>query len=166
MAFTNLLEVVYPVGSVYVTTSSVSPAEVVGGTWEKIEGLNLGIATKLLFGGQYGFNVTQTGNFVLATGMLRYTTLSGWEESCVLSLDSNFPQAFGGVGGAFYAQNGGKDVFMYPGNGEGNKKNLYISNKNSNSTPENWYFGSMPYITTQDDAITNDLGVKMWKRIS
>ena len=35
--FINLLEVVYPVGSYYITTSSTSPAAFFGGTWEQIE---------------------------------------------------------------------------------------------------------------------------------
>lgn len=38
MAFTNLLEVLYPVGSVYISTLSTSPAEVIGGTWTQIDG--------------------------------------------------------------------------------------------------------------------------------
>lgn len=36
MAFINLLEIVYPIGSLYFSTSSISPAEVVGGQWEQI----------------------------------------------------------------------------------------------------------------------------------
>ena len=35
--FVNLLDIVYPVGSVYITVNNVSPANAVGGTWEKIE---------------------------------------------------------------------------------------------------------------------------------
>lgn len=36
--FVNLLDIVYPVGSVYITTTENSPADSIGGTWEKIEG--------------------------------------------------------------------------------------------------------------------------------
>ena len=36
MAFVNLLEIVYPIGSLYFSTSSTSPAEVIGGQWEQI----------------------------------------------------------------------------------------------------------------------------------
>lgn len=35
--FVNLLDIVYPVGSMYFSTSSVSPASTVGGTWEQIK---------------------------------------------------------------------------------------------------------------------------------
>lgn len=37
MAFTNLLTAVYPVGSVYLSISSISPASIIGGTWEQIK---------------------------------------------------------------------------------------------------------------------------------
>lgn len=37
MAFVNLLTVIYPVGAIYITTSSTSPSSLIGGTWEKIE---------------------------------------------------------------------------------------------------------------------------------
>lgn len=35
--FVNLLDIVYPVGSMYFSTSSVSPVDTVGGTWEQIK---------------------------------------------------------------------------------------------------------------------------------
>lgn len=35
--FVNLLDIVYPVGSVYITFSDISPVDSVGGSWEKIE---------------------------------------------------------------------------------------------------------------------------------
>lgn len=35
--YVNLLDIVYPVGSVYITFSNISPVESVGGSWEKID---------------------------------------------------------------------------------------------------------------------------------
>lgn len=35
--FVNLLDIVYPIGSVYITFSDVSPVDSAGGSWEKIE---------------------------------------------------------------------------------------------------------------------------------
>lgn len=37
MAFINLLELVYPVDSIYLSTNSQSPAEIIGGVWESVE---------------------------------------------------------------------------------------------------------------------------------
>lgn len=35
--FINLLDIIYPVGSVYITFNETSPTDVVGGTWELLE---------------------------------------------------------------------------------------------------------------------------------
>ena len=35
--FINLLDIIYPVGSVYITFNETSPADVIGGTWELLE---------------------------------------------------------------------------------------------------------------------------------
>lgn len=35
--FVNLLDIIYPVGSIYITTSSISPATSIGGTWTQIK---------------------------------------------------------------------------------------------------------------------------------
>lgn len=37
MAWINLLDCIYPIGSLYFSNNSTSPASVVGGTWTKIE---------------------------------------------------------------------------------------------------------------------------------
>ena len=33
MAFVNILQIIYPVGSIYTSTNSTSPATLIGGTW-------------------------------------------------------------------------------------------------------------------------------------
>lgn len=35
--FVNLLDIIYPVGSIYITTNATSPADSIGGTWEQIK---------------------------------------------------------------------------------------------------------------------------------
>ena len=37
MAWVNLLDIVYPVGSLYFTNNATSPAAIIGGSWTKIE---------------------------------------------------------------------------------------------------------------------------------
>ena len=44
MAWINLLECIYPVGAVYFSTLSTSPASTVGGTWTQLTGGLLGLA--------------------------------------------------------------------------------------------------------------------------
>lgn len=39
--FVNLLDIIYPVGSVYITFSTTSPANTVGGTWELLNNVFL-----------------------------------------------------------------------------------------------------------------------------
>ena len=47
MAFVNLLEIVYPVGSFYLSANDESPANIVGGTWTKIENAALRASTSV-----------------------------------------------------------------------------------------------------------------------
>lgn len=35
--FVNLVDIIYPINSMYITTSTVSPAESIGGTWTQIK---------------------------------------------------------------------------------------------------------------------------------
>lgn len=37
MAYINLLEIIYPVGSMWISSINTSPAEIVGGSWTRIE---------------------------------------------------------------------------------------------------------------------------------
>lgn len=36
MAYVNIAEIIYPVGSIICSTSTISPSEIFGGTWKKI----------------------------------------------------------------------------------------------------------------------------------
>lgn len=44
VAWINLLEYVYPVGSVYFSINDISPSQTIGGTWSKLTGGCLGLA--------------------------------------------------------------------------------------------------------------------------
>lgn len=50
----NLLEVVYPIGSIYQSTKSTSPSQLIGGTWEQI-------TEKFLFAAGEHYTCGQTG---------------------------------------------------------------------------------------------------------
>ena len=54
MAYINILDIIYPVGSVYITTSNMAtPAQLVGGSWTRIEGSACLAAGSDGYGGQY-----------------------------------------------------------------------------------------------------------------
>jgi hypothetical protein len=50
----NLLEKVYPIGSYYWSEKSISPENIFGGSWKKIEG-------RFLFASNYNHSVGETG---------------------------------------------------------------------------------------------------------
>lgn len=56
MAFTNLLAAMYPVGSVYLSTTSTSPSSTIGGTWTQVKGATLAAtgANSFAGGASYG----------------------------------------------------------------------------------------------------------------
>lgn len=62
MAFTNLLEVVYPVGAVYCSTTATSPASMIGGTWTQVKGAVLAAtgANDFAKAASYGGNLAMT----------------------------------------------------------------------------------------------------------
>lgn len=62
--FVNLLDIIYPIGSMYFSVSNVSPVNSVGGTWEQIQGAVLAAsgsdyATAGNFGGNKAITVEQ-----------------------------------------------------------------------------------------------------------
>lgn len=65
--YVNLLDIIYPIGSVYITFSSTNPADVVGGTWEKIDG-------KFLQSSSKDYSVNSTGGF---SGNIGFSMLYG-----------------------------------------------------------------------------------------
>ena len=51
--FVNLMDLVYPVGSIYQSTSSISPAEIFGGTWVQVTDKFLKASNNSLHEGGY-----------------------------------------------------------------------------------------------------------------
>lgn len=56
MAFTNLLTAMYPVGSIYLSTTATSPSSTIGGTWTQVKGATLAAtgANSFAGGASYG----------------------------------------------------------------------------------------------------------------
>lgn len=58
MPFVNLLDVIYPIGSLYISFSNVSPAENIGGQWEPIIGRFPYFSDKIETGGENAHTLT------------------------------------------------------------------------------------------------------------
>ena len=56
--FINILELVYPIGSFYLSNNDISPAESIGGTWTQIEDAVLRGATSTGYTGADTHNIT------------------------------------------------------------------------------------------------------------
>ena len=61
-SFVNLLDIIFPAGSLYFSVNAISPSSLIGGTWEQIEGAVLGACGKNGFStaGNYGGNLKMT----------------------------------------------------------------------------------------------------------
>ena len=58
MAFTNIIDIIYPIGSLYESTESTSPAILFGGTWAQIKGACLAAAGEnSVAANDYGGNI-------------------------------------------------------------------------------------------------------------
>lgn len=58
MAFVNLLDVIYPIGSLYISFNNVSPTENIGGQWEPIIGRFPYFSDKIETGGENAHTLT------------------------------------------------------------------------------------------------------------
>lgn len=70
----NVLKTVYPVGSIYTSTSSASPAGLFGGTWEQIQG-------RFLLAAGSGYSAGATGGSANATLVAHTHSVSGTAAS-------------------------------------------------------------------------------------
>lgn len=87
MAFINLLTAMYPVGSIYLSTTSTSPSSTIGGTWTQVKGATLAATGDNSFadGASYGGSLkilvnqmpphTHTLTWVAGTGNSGYIPL-------------------------------------------------------------------------------------------
>ena len=58
MAFINLLQAVYPVGAVYISTVNTSPSSLIGGTWTQITNAALRASTSIGYIGSDTHTIT------------------------------------------------------------------------------------------------------------
>lgn len=161
MAWKNILECIYLVGSVYFSTINSFPAKTIVGTWQAISGLNLGAPTKT-FGDDSGFSAWQLGDVIFFGGLGSRQAIQSWSSIVGLDVNGKLPSPVGNGaanGGAVYCQNTNKSVWAYRDGSD----NIRFENKNDAAT-DTYYYGSFTYQTTPENAVTNNLGIYAWKR--
>lgn len=91
MSYVNLLEIIYPIGSIYISCNDTSPAEIVGGTWSMVSDAYFLMAsnTARAAGSTGGANsITLTTNQIPShshstTGLVGWPTMNtgwGWRD--------------------------------------------------------------------------------------
>lgn len=168
MAFVNLLEIVYPIGSLYFSTSSVSPAEVIGGQWEQIsdsfypeylksdsDWVNNWISdsktsrTKMVNGAVFHYGES-SGNFSIpADSYTPFTTLNEYHRS-----KYQIPFVCHNMGDVY----GEQSNYIKPYNSENGQITLYRKNGNSS-----FYGGYSVAYPANIDGVNRTY---IWKRVA
>lgn len=116
----SILDMFYPVGSLYFSTNYTSPASVIGGTWTQIENALLGATGDKMgdiknYNGSYRITVNQMPAHSHTAKLLGIDSSSlnsnlGYAWSALR--DINLQQHVGGTGST-YSSGGGKDFIPY-----------------------------------------------------
>ena len=120
MAYINILEAIYPIGAMYLSIQNTSPAEIIGGTWSKIEG-------QYLIGADDNYEVTSTGgttNYTLTTNNMPSHYHTVWWKRTNITINSSGNShvvvnhtntgASGPHSGYMTASGGGATFYGYP----------------------------------------------------
>lgn len=120
MAWVNLLDMFYPVGSLYFSTNYTSPASVIGGSWTQIENALLGATGDKMgdiknYNGSYRITTNQmpshshTARLLgVSPNCLEDNTSSMWSALRDINLQQHVPGT-----GSTYSSGGGKDFIPY-----------------------------------------------------
>jgi hypothetical protein len=78
--FVNLLDIIYPIGSIYIATNDADPADIVGGIW--VEQTNYFIPLLNTWGHTYGLNQNTIGDITLLIGFsnISLSNYSPWAQ--------------------------------------------------------------------------------------
>lgn len=110
----NIMDIIYPVGSVYLNKSSTSPASTIGGTWTQIKGATLaatganGFAGGVSYGGSLKISVNQIPSHIHPIAV----HMSGDNAD----FESGLSYTSGGTNNtAFIQETGGKTICLTTG---------------------------------------------------
>lgn len=160
MGYINLLEIIYPIGSIYLSTVDTSPATLIGGSWESVQ-LNVGNPV-VDFGKIDNFKTMQIGDLVFYNIFANTLSATAWQEKTLSSnmIPSSGTQSNAGSG-IIYGQDSRYCAWTYV-TPEGK---LQYANKNSGSIPQ-WGYGVGFYQSAEPCAEVDTLGIYAWKRLA
>lgn len=95
MPFVNLLDVIYPIGSLYISFSNVSPAENIGGQWEPIIGRFPYFSNKIETGGENVHTLTIDEMPSHAHQTLQYNNEGSFSDWSLTSINGNAKKEYG-----------------------------------------------------------------------
>lgn len=146
MAFVSITDIVYPVGSVYLSTTTVSPATLFGGTWAQIQNTLIGAS-----GDTYGTVGNNGGD-----AKIRDYNLPEHIHNCVSA--SN-------VTNILNNNNTGWAGFWYSNASSGSGWSIATYGTASQS-PEKWLYASKltGVIATNKDYIPYHYNCNIWRR--
>lgn len=142
MAFKNIINTIYPVGSVYITFNEANPQVQFGGVWQKINGGHTLICAGVNEGANY--KISEYGGYKDAT-LVKHR--HGWANMVVGSNGVNSDGATIQFG---YAGSGVKDLAQTIQNGEYLSGNFTIAHSGETGVGKNL----PPYVVTN-----------IWKRV-
>ena len=102
MAFTNIIDIIYPVGSIYQSMTTTSPATLFGGTWVQIKTFLYGQNTIGNTGGVSSNSLTQE-NLPPVIEMSSTDTWYGDGSSDAIAMASYYSQTTVHISRSFYA---------------------------------------------------------------
>lgn len=195
MTFVNMLDIVYPIGSVLETNSTISPSETIGGTWEEVISMKsnaIEVPSTWIMSSEGMIEETpgvppnsvfllRKGNIVIVKGWLAMGNFDLSDNNKRIPIMTDLPRIDNFLGGKYNLPR----YALIKGNMEDEEYNIQLG-FDSNLTQYNpwkticlfggfrgtvWgqeYYNLMlnfAYITSELPKDTSKLGIHAWKRI-